>query len=252
MIMRKILPILILFALSLPTLKAQTAHAYPSSSDRTKGQVSLGGYALIDNHNATGTLSGAALFANYHRPLVDLRLGAELATSSRIALDLRCRINLFYFQHGTLYGQNRYLYRQFPNLDLQEFTGALQLAWEGRHINWEFGLANRYMAPLVQRNNGGMSTIFEPMNVMFALEGWWFLENSPLLERTWNLGFRWSNYNDFVIERVANWFYSVKGYYKSLPNLCLTIEAGIHPVGSLNLTSSYDGWFSHLGAIYSF
>lgn len=107
------------------------------------------------------------------------------------------------------------------------------------------GLCNRYTAELVQRSNGGMGTVFEPLNVLFAAEGWW---NNRLDTHPWNVGVRWSNYNDFIIERVANWFFSVKGYYLLHDGTALIAEAGVHPVGSLNLTASYDGFYFHIGA----
>ena len=140
--------------------------------------------------------------------------------------------------------RNRYLWRHYPSLDLQEFTGALELVGHLRHCDLNLGLCNRYMAALVQRTDGGRGTVLEPMNVMFALEGWW---KDRTAAPAWNVGLRWSSYNDFVIERVANWFFSLKGFYTLSDRVWLTGEVGIHPVGSLNLTASYDGWFCHLG-----
>ena len=55
--------------------------------------------------------------------------------------------------------------------------------------------------------------------------------------------------HDFIIERVANWFFSTKALYRLPDGTRLYAEVGIHPVGSLNLTASYDGWYLHLGAI---
>ena len=160
--------------------------------------------------------------------------------------------DLFSWNGNTLLLENRYLYRQYPDYNVQEFSGALQLGLDMAHWNLRLGLANRYIAELVQRSNGGVGTIFEPMNVMFAVEGWVFDNTSEVVVPVWNIGFRWSNYTDFVIERVSMWFYSVKGFYSLKDNWMLVGEAGIHPVGSLNLTSSYDGWYAHVGAKYLF
>ena len=90
------------------------------------------------------------------------------------------------------------------------------------------------------------------MNVAFAAEGWWQDEACEVAVPLYNIGLRWSNYNDFIIERVANWFFSLKGYYTMQDGTMLVAEAGLHPVGSLNLTASYDGWWMHLGAVRRF
>ena len=174
-------------------------------------------------------------------------IGAEYASSNRISTRLTGQATLLTTplqQRLTL--ENSYLWRHFPALNLQEFTGALQIGWYARHLNLHLGLCNRYIAELVQRNNGGQGTVFEPMNVMFAIEGWW---HNSLVPSQWNIGLRWSNYNDFIIERVANWFFSAKALYRLPDSTRLYAEVGIHPVGSLNLTASYDGWFLHLGAV---
>ena len=216
-----------------------------------RAPLTLQGYGFYDFHYATDGIGGGALLLDW--PVAQsftLSAGVEYASSNRIAAKLAGRATLLTTakkQRLTL--ENSYLWRHFLSLDLQEFTSALQLGWYARHAALHLGLCNRYFAPLVQRSDGGEATVFEPMNVMFAAEGWW---RDQTLPGKWNVGLRWSNYNDFVIERVANWFFSAKGWYLLPYNSVLTIEAGIHPVGSLNLTASYDGWFCHIGALKSF
>ena len=215
----------------------------------------LKGYGLYDYHYATGSIGGAAATLSWipRDARYTLSFGMEYVSSNRISANLQGEAVLLGSEQGKhLSLVNRYLWRQYPSLDIQEFTGALQLSGHLHHCNLALGLCNRYAASLVQRANGGRATVFEPMNVMFAIEGWWNDEVSEVAAPTWNAGFCWSNYNDFVIERVANWFFSLKGYYSLNEKVNLTAEAGIHPVGSLNLTASYDGWFCHLGGEYCF
>ena len=213
--------------------------------------LTLTGYGFYDTHYASGALGGGALMLDWQAaPAFCLGIGAEYASSNRISARLTGQATLLTTplqQRLTL--ENSYLWRHFPALNLQEFTGALQIGWYARHLNLHLGLCNRYIAELVQRNNGGQGTVFEPMNVMFAIEGWW---HNSLVPNQWNIGLRWSNYNDFIIERVANWFFSAKALYRLPDSTRLYAEVGIHPVGSLNLTASYDGWFLHLGAIRTF
>lgn len=237
---RFILPLLLLL-IAAPAATSQT----PSPKVHP---LALTGYGFYDFHYATGGIGGGALILDWNvSPTFRLGIGAEYASTNRIAARLSGEATLFTSSKGQrLTLENSYLWRHFPSINLQEFTGALQLGWHARHVNLNLGLCNRYMAELVQRSNGGMGTVFEPMNVMFAAEGWWHNLLSP---SPWNIGLRWSNYNDFIIERVANWFFSTKALYRLPDGTRLYAEVGIHPVGSLNLTASYDGWYLHLGAI---
>jgi len=222
-----------------PTLQAQT----------DSSRLTLGAYALYDFHYATGSIGGGAVMVDWRvADHYSLGGGLEYASSSRIAVRLEGRARLMQTAKGwRLQLENSYLWRQFPQLDMQEFTGALQLGWYARHVRLHLGLCNRYTANIIQRANDGAETLFEPMNVMFAAEAWLF-DGRTDAARPWDVALRWSNYNDFIIERVALWFYSAKGHYRLRQRLDLTAEVGFHPVGSLNLTSSYDGWFAHLGA----
>jgi hypothetical protein len=133
----------------------------------------------------------------------------------------------------------------FPNYNLQEFNGVLDLGWRNRHFNFQLGLTNRYIAPIPLRKNGGMDVTFEPMNVTFCVEGNLFDQEHP-----WNVGARISNYRDFVIERFTLFFYSVNGYYDFGNGLRLTSEFGLHPCGVLNLSSQYNGWFGNVGLVW--
>ena len=235
-----VLALILTMALTVPAANGQ--EQTPAHSPLT-----LTGYGFFDTHYATGSLGGGALMLDWQvAPAFQLGGGIEYASSNRISAKLNGEATLFTTakkQRLTL--ENNYLWRHFPSLNLQEFTGALQLGWHARHADLHMGLCNRYTAELVQRSNGGMGTVFEPLNVLFAAEGWW---NNRLDTHPWNVGARWSNYNDFIIERVANWFFSVKGYYLLHDGTALIAEAGVHPVGSLNLTASYDGFYFHIGA----
>ena len=228
-----------------------------SAMCQTKGDtvkrtnVTLQGYGLYDYHYATDAVGGGALLLDWRvEPVFTLGVGAEYVSSNRISARLSGEAALLTTQkRQRLTLENSYLWRHYPAIDRQEFTSALQLGWRARHVDLHLGLCNRYSAALILRADGGAGTVFEPMNLMFAVEGWW---NNQTLPQQWNVGLRWSNYNDFVIECVANWFFSAKGFYTLKDGTALTAEVGVHPVGSLNLTASYDGWYMHLGAMRRF
>lgn len=147
---------------------------------------------------------------------------------------------------GLFYVENRYLYRRFKAYGLQEFTGMLSLGYRNIHWDFKLGLCNRYIAAIPLRLDGGMGTIFEPMNVAFDIRYQLFPENSR-----WNIGASISNQREFIIERVTLFYYTLNGYYNINNHWRILGEAGLHPAGVLNLSSQYNGFFVNVGCIYN-
>ena len=211
-----------------------------------KAQWTLQTYAEYDYTRTSGSSASLALKGNYQ--LADnfnIGFGYQGTSLNRHSINLQYQVNLLKAKSGTLYLENRYLYRLFPNYNLQEFNALLDLGWRNRHFNFQLGLSNRFTAPIPLRKNGGMDVVFEPMNVTFCVEGNLFDQEHP-----WNVGARVANYRDFVIERFTLFFYSVNGYYDFGNGLRLTAEAGVHPSGVLNLSAQYNGWFGNVGLIW--
>ena len=211
-----------------------------------RAQWTLQTYAEYDYTRTSGGSAALALkadcqmFTNFN-----IGIGYQGTTLNRHAINLQYQIDLLKAKSGTLYLENRYLYRLFPKYNLQEFNALLDLGWRNKHFNFQLGLTNRFTAPIPLRKNGGMDVVFEPMNVTFCIEGNIFDQAHP-----WNVGGRISNYRDFVIERFTLFFYSVNGYYDFGNGLRITAEAGLHPAGVLNLSSQYNGWFGNVGLIW--
>lgn len=211
-----------------------------------KAQWTLRTYGEYDYTRTSGSGASLAVLGNYQMAEnFNIGLGYQFATFNRHAINLQYQVDLLKAKCGTLYLENRYLYRIFPKYDLQEFNALLDLGWRNRHFNFQLGLTNRFTAPIPLRKNGGMDVTFEPMNVTFCVEGNLFDQEHP-----WNVGARVSNYRDFVIERFTLFFYSVNGYYDFGNGLRLTAEAGLHPCGVLNLSSQYNGWYGNVGLIW--
>lgn len=174
-------------------------------------------------------------------------MGFQAASQGRYSLDIKLGTKLFDMKYGELFLENRYLYRLFPKYDIQEFTALLNLAYISNHLKLHLGLFNRYYGAIPLRKNGGSATIFEPMNVAFAAEAILFKPSHH-----WNLSVRLSNFRDFCIERFSEFFYSLKGYYDIKENIRLDAELGLHPSGTMNLTSQPNGIFIKIGMIYKF
>ena len=220
----------LLMVLSVFVAKAQDIRAY-AEYDYNRTEKSRANFAIA---------SGFQLADNMH-----LDLGLQVGTQNRYAFNVAYQLDLLKAKTGTLFLENRYLYRLFPSYDLQEFNALLDFGWRNRHWKFQFGLCNRYIAEIPLRLNGGESVIFEPMNVVFNIEGNIFDQDHP-----WNIGFGISNYREFIIERVTLFYYTMHGYYDINEQWRLNAEAGLHPAGVLNLSSQYNGFFFNIGCTY--
>lgn len=209
---------------------AQHCRAY-SEFDYNRTEGSRGNFVVASDFQ---------LADNFH-----LDLGFQAGTQNRYALNLAYQLDLLKAENGGLYLENRYLYRLFPSFRLQEFNALLDLGWKNTHWNFQLGLCNRYIAEIPLRLNGGEGVVFEPMNVVFNIEGNLFAQDHP-----WNIGGGISNYREFIIERVTLFYYTIHGYYDLNDQWRLTGEAGLHPAGVLNLSAQYNGYFINLGVTY--
>lgn len=212
-----------------------------------QAQWSLRTYAEYDYTRTSGSTGSLAVFGDCQlRDSFRMSFGLKASLTQPYAFNMMWQSDVYEGKKGTLYIENRYLYRLFPKYKLQEFSAALDLGYRTRHFNFHLGLFSRYTAEIPLRVNGGMGTIFEPMNIYYSVEGNIFAQSHP-----WNIGARVSNYDDFVIERVTLFRYYLIGYYRLNENLKLTGEVCLHPSGTLNLSSQYNGLSARVGIVWN-
>ena len=109
-----------------------------------KAQWTLRTYGEYDYTRTSGSSASLALMGNYQMAdNFNIGLGFQATTLSRYSLNLQYQVNLLKAECGTFYLENRYLYRLFPNYNLQEFNGVFDLGWRNRHFNFQLGLTNR-------------------------------------------------------------------------------------------------------------
>lgn len=177
-----------------------------------------------------------------------LTFGYKIGPTSDMNFNFAYQIALVedWANKGLFYIENRYLYRRFKAYGMQEFNAMFSLGYRNIHWKFKLGLCNRYIAAIPLRLDGGMGTIFEPMNVVFDVQYHLFDEY-----HRWNVGAGISNQREFIIERVTLFYYTLNGYYNINDKWRVLGEAGLHPAGVLNLSSQYNGYFINLGFTYN-
>lgn len=208
----------------------------------------LRAYAEYDYNRTEHSRANFAVGADFK--LADnlhLDLGLLAGTQNRYALNVAYQIDLLKASTGTLFVENRYLYRLFPSYGMQEFNAMLNAGYRNIHWVFKLGLCSRYIAEIPLRKDGGEGTIFEPMNVSFDIECNLFDQDHP-----WNIGCGISNYREFIIERFTLFYYTLHGYYNINDQWRLNAEAGLHPSGVLNLSSQYNGYFFNIGCTFKY
>ena len=208
-------------------IRAYAEHDY----NRTAG--SIGNFAVASDFNLT---------ENFR-----MGVGLQASTENHYDLDFVYQVDLLKGKKGTLFLENRYLYRYFKRYKLQEFNAMLSAGYRNIHWNFKLGLCNRYIAEVPLRKNGGEGTIFEPMNIVFDVEYNLFAQDHP-----WNIGAGVSNYREFIIERFTLFYYNLHGYYGLNDQWRLTAEAGLHPCGVLNLSAQPNGFYVNVGCVFNY
>lgn len=221
-----------LLVLSAIFAKAQHIRAY-GEYDYNRTEKSIGNFVVAADFQ---------LAPNFH-----LDLGLQASTQNRYALNIAYQVDLLKTGKGTLFLENRYLYRIFPSYKMQEFNAMLNAGYRNTHWVFKLGLCSRYIAEIPLRKNGGEGIVFEPMNVSFDIEYNLFAQDHP-----WNIGCGISNYREFIIERFTLFYYTLHGYYDINDQWRLNAEAGLHPAGVLNLSSQYNGFFFNLGCTFKY
>lgn len=203
-----------------------------------------GDYNHTEGFGIASSIANDFHFERSHRLTWGVKYG-----SHHTAFNVAYQIALLDAQHNTglFYLENRYLYRYFKAYSLQEFNAMLSFGYRNIHWDFKLGLCNRYIAEIPLRLNGGEGVIFEPMNVVFAIDYNLFPQ-----DHNWNIGCGISNYREFIIERVTLFYYTLHGYYDIDKHWCVLGEAGLHPAGVLNLSSQYNGFFINIGFTYNY
>lgn len=205
-------------------------------------------YAEYDYNRTAGSIGNFVIASDLNiAENFRMGLGFQASTQNHYDLDFAYQVDLLKGQKGTLFLENRYLYRYFKKYKLQEFNAMLSAGYRNIHWIFKLGLCNRYIAEVPLRKNGGEGTIFEPMNIVFDVEYNLFPQ-----DHNWNVGAGISNNREFIVERFTLFYYNLHGYYDLNERSRLNAEVGIHPCGVLNLSAQPNGMYFNVGYIYNF
>lgn len=205
-------------------------------------------YVEYDYNRTAGSIANLMVAADLNvANNFRMGLGIHASTQNHFDLNFAYQVDVIRAKRGTLFLENRYLYRYFNGYKLQEFNALLNVGYRNIHWVFKLGLCNRFIAEVPLRKNGGESIVFEPMNIVFDVEYNLFSQ-----DHNWNVGAGISNTREFVVERFTLFYYNLHGYYNLNEHSRLNAELGIHPSGILNLTAQPNGLYFNVGYVYNF
>jgi hypothetical protein len=84
--------------------------------------------------------------------------------------------------------------------------------------------------------------IIEPLDFLYRIEG-----SVRKMSSNWNLSLRFSNFDEFQMERWQQPMVTLIGKYNILKNLSLSLDAGIKPSGVFHIAANYYEFFLQAG-----
>lgn len=175
----------------------------------------------------------------------ELEAGLNTNSANIYALNVKSIVK-FPLKVGQLKLENRYLYNMLLRNNSNDFCGALSIGYYINHLSVSAGFFARLYGNLVfDSHEGSVSTIIEPFNLIYSIEGQLFKQ-----DHLWNLGARISNHNDFTIERFNEPIFTLLGIYKATNSIKLFTEISCKPSGIFHVTANFYSIFGHIGFIY--
>lgn len=224
---------------TVPQAHAQASPEQPLHSTWLK--VGLGyGYNFTWQHHGWIDLA-AYVPINQHFEL-EAMAQADLANVYSVALNLRPKFPL---RHGELFLETRLLYKAIARNQIHDFVGGISLGYRMDYFQIQIGGAGRMMATMHQDWHSNHQLDFEPV-MQYALEVFVRPQKSP-----WNLSFRFTNFDDWQVERFFQPLFMLNSYVTLAPNWRLLMRVECKPTGMFHLNASFYGADGTVGIAYA-
>lgn len=194
-------------------------------------------------HGSTGA---AGLLVGYSPAgWTDLSGGVSVSSANLYRVAVRGDFKWNFHTHHYFGISNRYLYSVYAGDNLQNFNAALALFYNQDYFHFAIGGCLQLFAGITSGNSSAGGYLCEP-GIVYDIEARIFRS-----EHIWNIGLQITNMRRFLIERMYNPNFVLKGNYRfggyGSDNLNLIVEAGFQPAGIMHIAANYYSFFFNVG-----
>ncbi|MBR1809107.1 MAG: hypothetical protein IJ776_06945 [Paludibacteraceae bacterium] len=222
--------------------------ASAQESDRVESRPvelrAFGAYAYNYTWSHYGNLDlWARIPLNRH---FELDGAAELSTANVYTFSLDAR-PLFCLPVGEMYLDTRLLYKAVARNRTHEFAAALGLGYRMDYVDVQLGVYSRFLMDFGYRWHSEDEIVAEPFGFLYSIEVFVRPRTS-----NWNLSLRFSDTDDYQIERLWQPLFMIGGRYSPIERLSVLLQAQCKPTGMFHLNASFYGAVVRAGISYRF
>ena len=170
----------------------------------------------------------------------------QLSTANVYTLSLDAR-PLFPLPVGEMYLDTRLLYKAVVRSRTHEMSAALGLGYRMDYVDVQLGVYSRFLMDFDYRWHSEDEIVAEPFGFLYSIEVFVRPQSS-----NWNLSFRFSDTDDYQIERLWQPLFMIGGRYSPTDRLSVLLQAQCKPTGMFHLNASFYGAVVRAGISYRF
>ena len=234
----------ILYSLLCILYAAAALAANPGFGDRrytVSGAVEYS-YNTTWGHHANFDIHGLMPF----NPYFEMEAKAQFSTANVHTGVLQFRPK-FELPVGELFLETDLRYCAFARNRVSDITAAVAVGYRMDYVSITLGSFCRVTDDWNRDWHTNDSYIVEPFNLLFNLEVFCRPQNNP-----WNLSFRFSNVDDYHMERMWQPLFGIGAWYDVTDNWRLNFAAQCKPTGMFHLDATFYGATAKAGFSYRF
>lgn len=246
---KKTLHTMLLLLLFLPCVSAQqTVSEYEMLSSTHQREETIYMLNSIEyEHTMThGSNIGTEIQIDYTPAWwLSVRGGFHVSTRNLYQLAAKGNFKVLTDGNHSLVLRNQYTYSAYADDNMQNFNMLLAAAYDQEYFYIAIGGYAQFFTGISKQAEINRSYIWEP-GLVYDIEARIFKKR-----HVWNLGLQITNMREFLIERVYNPNFIMKGNYRfggdGSENLNLTVKAGLQPSGIMHMTANYYSFYLNVG-----
>lgn len=176
---------------------------------------------------------------------VSVRGGFHISTHNLYQLSAKGNFKLLTNNLHSLILRNQYVYSMYASDNIQNMNMSLAMAYDYEYCYIAVGGYAQFHTGITNKKGIKRNYIWEP-GIVYDIEARVFKK-----QHVWNIGIQITNMREFLIEKLYNPNFLLKGNYRfggeGSNHLNLMLKAGFQPGGMLHMTTNYYSFYFNIG-----